>query len=184
MAFLIVPVLAGAGVLAIPVSEGSSGSELTVPVTAEDFSGIGAILFDITYGNHMLSYVGAEPGTLIPDAVIEAREINPGVVEVGILDSKGITGSGTIMSLKFRVNDGLQYGSSLMTPAVVEAFDTSGNPVQIETRRGVVTISGSAMTKSSVPITTASTTKASLEPLIVLIAALAGVLVYPIKKRK
>jgi hypothetical protein len=172
---LLVPcVSAVQSVISVPYMNASPGSEITIPVSIQDANGIGALLFNIRYGTLLLTYVSTEPGTLKPDAVVEAREITPGVVEIGVIDSKGITGSGTVAQMKFKVT-GDPGSSTSMNLAVLEAYDATSKSLNIGSRDGEMMISGPPVSGSpGSPSAAGTTPRAPLEPLSAFVAVIAG----------
>lgn len=170
LVLLVVPVSALPNSLVIPSLTAAPKSEVIVPVTIQDSTGIGAVLFDVRYGTLVLTYVSTKPGTLRPDAIIEAREIKPGVVEIGVVDKSGITGTGTLAFLHFKVT-GDEKSSTSLNPAVIEAYDASGKAIQISTTRGEVTISGSgAAVRQQITTASMKPTGTPLEPVVVVSA--------------
>lgn len=168
----VLPGAAASGMISVPAVQVSGDADILVPVTAEGFSDVGAVLFDISYGTHTMTFVSAEPKMTGPDQVMEVREINPGVLEIGFLDSGGMGGSGTIVILKFRANDGLHGGSTSLNPAIVEAYDTDGRPVQISATEGSVTIRGTGDTRAPAGPESSAAPESPFDPVSVLMAFL------------
>jgi hypothetical protein len=173
-----IPGAAASGIISVPSIQASGDSDILVPVTAEGFSGTGAILFDVSYGTHTMSFVSAEPKMTGPGQVTEVREINPGVVEIGFLDSGGMTGSGTIVILKFRANDVVHGGGTSLNPAIVEAYDTEGRPVTISSAGGAVTLRETGDTEAPVLPVSPTVAQSPLDPITVLVASLCIGFVY------
>jgi hypothetical protein len=77
--------------------------EVKVPINLENASNIGSLQMEISYDVSVLQATEVEAEELGKDAMIESNLDNPGIVIIGIVDSSGINGSGSIVSISFNV---------------------------------------------------------------------------------
>ena len=143
MLLLVTAVSAASNILVIPDVTASTGSEVAVPVQFQEAQGIGGLMFDVSYGTSVLAFTRADPGSLAGDAVIEAREVDPGVIAIVVASGKDISGIGTLVTLRFTVIGGEDSATSL-TPAVIQAYDTNGGNITIQTQEGSVAVGSSS----------------------------------------
>jgi hypothetical protein len=121
------------------------GTVCSVPIHVQDASDLGALMVDVRYGTLVLKYQQTDIGTLAPNAIIETRELKPGLVAIGVIDKKGITGSGTLCTLRFQVLGG-ETDASLINPSVVEALGSNGKAVAADAKGGTLIVSSQPAT--------------------------------------
>lgn len=149
--------------ITISTLSAAPGSEVNVPIQIEGAQDIGAILLDIRYGTALLEYSGVINGDITAKAVVEGREIKPGLISLGIVESIGLTGSGTLATIRFRVK-GNEGSSSSLVPAILESYDQQGTPVSIETNGGTLKIRSTDPTDVNGPAGTIGTETSSTMP--------------------
>ena len=151
MLLLVTAVSAAPNTLVIPDVTASPGSEVAVPVQLQEASVIGDLMFDVSYGTSVLAFTGADPGSLAGDAVMMAREVEPGVIAIAIASGKGITGSGTLLILRFTEIGGPDSATSL-NPAIILAEDTNGQALTTQSEMGSVTVTSATPSNPSSPL--------------------------------
>ena len=79
------------------------GKEAKIPINLEDASDVGSLQIEITYDASVLQVAQVEAGDLGKNALIESNQDNPGIIIIGLVDSSGINGSGSVVSISFDV---------------------------------------------------------------------------------
>ena len=115
-----------------------SGKEVTVPVSIEGASNIGSMDIAVIYNNDALQVVKVEKGALA-NGIFSASTGTSGVVTIGIASISGISGSGEIARITFRVS----RDSELRVTA--SAYTTEGAEIAVETRDGYVHASSASL---------------------------------------
>jgi len=77
--------------------------EVEVPINLENASNVGSLQIEISYDASVLQATQVEAEELGKNAMIESNLDNPGIVIIGIVDSSGINGSGSVVSISFDV---------------------------------------------------------------------------------
>jgi len=126
--------------ISIDSTSAGSGSKVVIPVIVSGASNLGAMDLMVTYDPSILKFSGAEVGSLSTNGMIESNGDSPGVIKIGFVDSRGVTGDGTLMTLTFNVV-GKKGATSKITPQVTGV--KNANLVDIQTtitRGGVFTV--------------------------------------------
>ena len=77
--------------------------EAKVPINLENASNIGSLQVELSYDASVLQATQVEAEELGKNALIESNMDNAGIIIIGIVDSSGINGSGSIVSISFDV---------------------------------------------------------------------------------
>jgi len=93
---------------AIPETAG----DISVPISVQNSENIGSIDIVLTYDPGALEITGVTPGDLAQNAMMEYNADSPGRVNIGVIDSDGISGDGTLVLMEFNVID--KAGTSLL----------------------------------------------------------------------
>ena len=110
------------GCIKIVREGGPASGGLEVPVNANGASNVGSLEFELVYDSTALQAVGVEKGTLAGNAMMDFTTARPGRVWVGIVDSNGINGNGSLVVVSFQgVGEGAATGQ--LTLENVEAYD-------------------------------------------------------------
>jgi len=105
-----------------PRGGATTGGGMNVPVNATGASNVGSLEFELVYDSTVLQAVGVEKGTLAGNAMMDFATARPGRVWVGIVDSNGISGNGSLVVVSFReVGQGAATGQ--LTLENIEAYD-------------------------------------------------------------
>ncbi len=99
-------------------ASGSYGDEVQVAVEIKNAARIASMNLELGESSEILKPVGVLPGALTQDALFESNIVNERV-RVGIVSTDGISGDGSILYVKFRVNqpeDGKGKGTSSGKP--------------------------------------------------------------------
>jgi len=77
--------------------------EVEVPINLENASNIGSLQIEVSYDASVLKAIEVKAKDLGKDAMVEANLDTPGYIIIGIVDSSGINGSGSVVSISFNV---------------------------------------------------------------------------------
>lgn len=77
--------------------------EVEVPINLENASNVGSLQIEISYDASVLQATQVEAEELGKNAMIESNLDNSGIVIIGIVDSSGIKGSGSVVNISFNV---------------------------------------------------------------------------------
>jgi hypothetical protein len=77
--------------------------EVSIPISIDDANNIGSLQIELSYDAVVLHATKVEAEELGKNALIEFNLDNPGLIIIGIVDSSGIRGSGSLVSVSFDV---------------------------------------------------------------------------------
>ena len=77
--------------------------EIKVPINLENASNVGSLQIELSYDTSVLQTTKVEAEELGKNAMIEFNMDTPGYIIIGIVDSSGINGSGSVVSISFDV---------------------------------------------------------------------------------
>ncbi|MBM3132005.1 MAG: hypothetical protein FJZ95_03095 [Chloroflexi bacterium] len=108
-------------------SDGSSEMEvkgdIRVPIRVEGASNVGSLDIVLGYDATVLQAMEVVPGPLAQNAMMEYNVAKTGQVAIGMIDSSGITGDGSVAVIGFeRIN---ATGTSPLSLVSVEAHDAT-----------------------------------------------------------
>ena len=102
---------------------GNDAHEIVVPINMESAHNIGSIGMSLLYDSSLLEIADVKPGELSENAMIDYSVRNPGQVNIGVIDSRGINGNGTVAVIVFNVTD--EEGVSTLRFAGVQTHDAA-----------------------------------------------------------
>jgi len=109
MATIIVAMLVVAGLASVAsgcvkiVREGATASGgMEVAVNSRGASNVGSLEFEMVYDSTVLEAVSVQKGTLAGNAMLDFSVDRPGRVWVGMVDSNGISGDGSLVIVSFQ----------------------------------------------------------------------------------
>ena len=82
-----------------------SAKFISVPILATRADNVGSLEFVLTYDPAKVELAQIERGLLSGDALIDSSSPSPGRLWAGIIDINGITGSGPVAVVKFKIKD-------------------------------------------------------------------------------
>ena len=97
---------------------------VSVPILATRANNVGSLEFVLVYDPAKLELEQVERGLLSGDALIDSSSPSPGRLWTGIIDIKGIDGSGPVVVVKFKIRDNVG-GTMPFTLENVAAFDAN-----------------------------------------------------------
>ncbi len=98
--------------------------EVKVPINLENASNVGSLQMEISYNATVLQVVQIEAGDLGKNALIEFNLDTPSYIIIGIVDSSGISGSGSVVGISFDVLAKDASSSVTIKNAVAHDVDT------------------------------------------------------------
>jgi hypothetical protein len=154
----LVLLLAGPAAAAMTVSIDSTtaaaGSTAIVPVKVSGASNLAAMDLVVTYDPSVLQFSSADLGAISTNGMVEANSASPGTVKIGLVDTKGISGDGTLVSMNFKVVGG-SGTSSQVNPQVSGAWNLDLVDIQTTTSSGTLTVGGGE-SGGSIPLSMAT----------------------------
>ena len=132
--FLILLNTASALVVEIPDSSGAVGKTATISISIKEANNLGSMDLIIAYDPEILKVVKVEKGSMVK-GLFSSNTKKAGIVAIGIVDSKGISGEGEIAKISFEV---LKAGESPIEIANVKAYDVESHvDVKVTAENGV-----------------------------------------------
>jgi hypothetical protein len=102
--------------------KGISG-DIAVPIRIQNANNIGSIEILLTYDSEVLEVTGVIAGELAQDSMLEYNIQNTDEVNIGIIDTDGISGEGILATIGFNVID--KVGTSYLTLESVRTHDVT-----------------------------------------------------------
>ena len=130
---------AAAVIVTIPSGSVGAGAKATIPVTVSGASNLGAMDLTISYDPAILKFSKADLGELSTNGIVEGNEIQPGVAKISFVDTKGISGDGTLLRITFDVVGTNGASATLNAGAKVYGLDLKDVPTT--TNGGTITVS-------------------------------------------
>jgi hypothetical protein len=97
---------------------------ISVPILATRAANVGSLEFVLVYDSAKLEFAQVERGLLSGNALIDSSSSEPGRLWAGIIDIQGMSGSGPVAVVKFRVRDGVS-GAMPLSLQNISAFDAN-----------------------------------------------------------
>ena len=103
---------------------GAPTKEIEVPIDVQNASDVGSLQMEISYDANVLKATNIEVEELGKNALIESNLDNPGIIIIGIVDSSGINGGGSIVSVSFEVLEKNAASSIIIKNVTAHDVDT------------------------------------------------------------
>lgn len=100
---------------------GNQGDVVEVPINVTEASNIGSLDIVLSYDPDVLIAQDVSRGELTSNSLLQSNTDNPGIIAIGIADSDGINGEGSIAIISFDVLG--QSGDS--SPLTIESVDAN-----------------------------------------------------------
>ncbi|MEE3246664.1 MAG: cohesin domain-containing protein [Chloroflexota bacterium] len=101
-----------------------SAKFISVPILATRADNVGSLEFVLTYDPAKVELAQVERGLLSGDALIDSGSPSPGRLWAGIIDINGITGSGPVAVVKFKIKDDAD-GTMPLSLESIAAYDAN-----------------------------------------------------------
>ena len=137
---------AAAPTISIQESSVYAGSSGSIVVRGSDFSAISALKIMVVYDASVLTVTGASNGTLASGTVSDLNTTEAGYVKQSLASDSGISGSGTLLAISYRVQGDAAPGDYPLELLVEEAYDIEQNNVTITKQNGKVTVKEQSQT--------------------------------------
>jgi len=79
------------------------GGEINIPIEVQNAHDLGSLQIELYYEADVIEIVEVKAEDIGENALLEFNADNPGLLVIGIADSSGINGSGSIVSISFDV---------------------------------------------------------------------------------
>ena len=153
MAALLLTALPVSAATAPTVTAGSvtvtQGSSVSLSVTAASLSSLGSMELLLYYDSAALSVSSVTAGNLFSSEVFDYNADEAGVIRVNAVSFAGVSGSGTVMTVRFTAASTAPAGTYPITVAVGDCYDASLSPVTITATSGSVTVNEKAVNNGS-----------------------------------
>jgi len=112
--------------------------DLYVPVLVADADDLGVLEMTIEYDDAVLSGISATSGPIAETAAVDCSVETPGIMKVRMVAANGVSGSGAIVLLRFRVDEIVLKPAALDVTAVTASGSLSMTTVPVEFEDGSV----------------------------------------------
>jgi hypothetical protein len=126
ISFIAILLVSGIGLSAFSCSCGGDkdiAGEIAVPINVQNSENIGSVDIVLTYDSEVLEITEVIAGELAQDSMMESNIQNLGRVNIGIIDTDGISGSGTLAIIRLNVTD--KAGTSHLKLESVKTHDVT-----------------------------------------------------------
>jgi hypothetical protein len=126
-----------------------NSKENVIPINLQNAKNVGSISLTVSYDPQVINIIEIKPGEIAGNAILEFNIDQPGKAVIGIIDSNGITGTGSVALLGFNIIDG--NGIISINLDSIELYDAA-NLVDIPLRvsGGSIAAGGSSITPATV----------------------------------
>lgn len=97
---------------------------ISVPILATQAENVGSLEFILVYDPAKLELAQVERGLLAGDALIDSSSPGPGRLWAGLIDINGMTGSGPVAVIKFKLRDNVG-GTMPLSLESIAAYDAN-----------------------------------------------------------
>ena len=125
------------GVLTLADAGGRQGTEITIPVSLSANPGISYTRMRVSYDHSLLECLGVEDGSLTGWSLYSSS----GILQWESGNLTDNTASGTILTLRFRIQETAEDGDTTVTLTVIEAFNIAEQEILLEGGSATVTVS-------------------------------------------
>jgi len=146
--FVLFFVLAFTGVssaLTLKISDVQGSGDIEIPVLIENAQNVGSMDIVVTYDPEVIKVKSVSKGDLVK-GLMSVNTDNEGIIAIGIADSKGISGSGTLATIVF---ESVKEGESELVINKATAYDVETHvDIAVEKKNGKVTVLSQKSEKS------------------------------------
>ena len=119
--------------------QGQPGDYLYFPIRAEELNNLAALELTLFYDPQVLEFINCDSGWLLGGAMFSFHD-SEGSLTITAVSAEGISGSGELIYLYFRVRQDCPSGKYPMTLAPGEVYDTALSPISVSAKGGYVTV--------------------------------------------
>ena len=128
-------------VLSIESTQISPNQEVQLPIKIINAEDIGSMDMTLTYNSSVLSASSLTAGAITSDSIFD-HDIQPGMINISLVDDNGINGNGSIATITFNVIGEEGDTTSLVLSAI--ANDRQGAAIDMEITNGILSIEDSS----------------------------------------
>ena len=130
--FLTLAAILAIAVIAVSCGSGSDQDtkptgDVIIPIEFQNAKSVGSINIRFSYDSTMLQLNNVVPGKLAENAMLEYNATTPGLIAIGIIDSNGITGNGSVARIGFNA-----IGTTGTCPLKLELIETHNANTLVE----------------------------------------------------
>ncbi len=137
------PVYSGAEAvqqIAVGSTSGYRGNTVYVNVDAVNFDSLGTLEAQLYYDSAVLTYLGCSYGSLMSDAMYSFNTATTGELHLTAMWMSGVSGSGRLLQLQFRIASDAPFGASGVSIAVGDCYGADLAPTAVSGTPGSVTV--------------------------------------------
>lgn len=149
MLLLAVPISVGAATeqaVSLTSSTVYQGNTASVTLKAENFSGVASFEVYVYYDPAVMTLSGTTNGSMLSSAQSSVNSAQSGTVKLVAMSLNGISGTGTLLTLRFTVAASCPVGAYPITVATGNAYDTNLSATTITGVSGKVTVQQQTVT--------------------------------------
>ncbi|PWN07624.1 invasin domain 3-containing protein [Rhodohalobacter mucosus] len=139
--------------VSFPDTDVSSLDIFTLPLQTTDISGLGANSFetDIQFDPAVLQFEGVEQAGTLSDGYALSLSEESGVIQIAAAGTENLTGEGSILNLRFSIQDGTGLGTTTEVTPIALSFNEPGTDTPTATlRSGTVSYIDSSLPEKAV----------------------------------
>ncbi len=150
---LILAVVFTGGCVKTKKTDTATAGDIKVGIDARNASSLGSLELTLTYDPAVIKPVSLEKGSLAPNASLEFSLDRPGRIWLGMIDAGGISGSGTLATIKFDITGSGDASSALNFEKVAANKSTNLMEIITQSSPGSVRIKSKSVTNPSITFT-------------------------------
>lgn len=127
----------------------TQGSSVSLSVTAANLASLGSMELILYYDSTALSVSSVTAGGLFSTEVFDYNADEAGIIRVNAVSFAGVSGSGTVLTVRFTAASTAPAGTYPITLAVGDCYDVSLSPVTVTATDGSVTVNEKAVNNGS-----------------------------------
>ena len=126
-------------IVSVSDTQANTGDQIDIPINITNALKVGSMDIDFVYDPDVLSVVSVNKGTLTSNSMLQTNTATEGVIKIGIIDSSGINGNGSIAVINFKVI-GKDGDTSKLDLSNVEVSDVNATWIPVTTEDATFTV--------------------------------------------
>lgn len=127
-----------AAIVSLPNTNGYYGTQIELPLSAANVTGLRAGSITVTFNTAVLSLIDVRLGALTAGWSVSHNQVNPGRVLISLAGATSVTGSGSLAILKFSVVG----APTTSSPLTLESVSLNDGAITASLSDGLFTVNG------------------------------------------
>jgi hypothetical protein len=127
-----------AAIVSLPVTNGIYGSQIGIPLSAANVTGLLAGSITVTFNPAVLSLIDVRLGALTAGWSVSYNQVNPGQVLISMASATSVTGSGSLAILRFSIIG----APTTSSPLTLQSLSLNDGAITASRSDGSFTVSG------------------------------------------